>query len=199
MPDAISKLTTGRRARHWFSKRPCATLAPGTLAPEAIIDNLRGDASGISVGSDSYVRGRLLVFPHGGAVTIGAWSYIGHRSEIWSAASVTIGDRVMIAHDVNIIDTTSHSLEASERHEHFVRMMQAGHPRDPAGLPGVSSAPIVIEDDVRISFGAIILQGVRIGAGSVIAAGSLVTKDVPPGSLYRMKVDPIITPLAEPS
>ncbi len=43
------------------------------------------------------------------------------------------------------------------------------------------SAPIVIEDHVWVGAGAIILAGVRVGARSIVAAGSVVTKDVPPG------------------
>ena len=54
---------------------------------------------------------------------------------------------------------------------------------------------IVIEDDVWISFGVTVLKGVRIGAKSVISAGSIVTNDVPPGSIYRNKIEPIIEPL----
>jgi acetyltransferase-like isoleucine patch superfamily enzyme len=43
---------------------------------------------------------------------------------------------------------------------------------------------IVIEDDVWIGFGAIIMSGVRIGRGSIIASGSIVPEDVPPYSIY---------------
>lgn len=41
--------------------------------------------------------------------------------------------------------------------------------------------PVIIEDDCFIGFHSIILMGVRIGKGSIIGAGSVVTKDVPPG------------------
>ena len=84
-----------------------------------------------------------------------------------------------------------------ERHSHFRHIMESGHPRLAKDLPGVSSAPVVIEDDVWISFGAIILKGVRIGAGSVIAAGSIVTEDVPPNVFYRCEVTPRTTALSE--
>lgn len=45
---------------------------------------------------------------------------------------------------------------------------------------GYYDAPIVVEDDVWIGFGAIILAGVTIGRGAIIGAGSVVNKDVPP-------------------
>lgn len=167
------------------------------LGPEASIENLAGQRERISIGAHSYVRGRLLVYGHGGSIRVGEWCYIGVRSEIWSMESITIGNRVLIAHDVNIHDGTAHSLDALERHAHFRRILEVGHPRTAEDLPGVFSAPIVIEDDVWISFGVTILKGVWIGAGSVIAAGSVVTKDVPPGMLYRNEVKPILRPLPE--
>jgi maltose O-acetyltransferase len=110
-------------------------------------------------------------------------------------ASITIGNRVLISHDVNIHDGTAHSADPTERHEHFRRIIEQGHPVHSRDLPGVHSSPVVIEDDVWISFGVTILRGVRIGAGSIIAARSIVTEDVPPGVLYRNAVTPIIQPL----
>ncbi len=177
---------------------PLATLAPGAvIGTEGIIDNLRGGKNSVTIGGNSFVRGRLLTYGHGGQITIGDWSYIGVRGEIWSMNSITIGNRVLIAHDVNINDGSAHSMNAAERHTHFRHIIEKGHPTTADGMPGVYSAPIVIEDDVWISFGVTILQGVTIGAGSVIAAGSLVTKDVPPGMLYRCEVKPVMTPLED--
>ena len=47
-----------------------------------------------------------------------------------------------------------------------------------------SKGPIIVQDDVWIGFGSIILSGVTIGKGAIIAAGSVVTKDVPPFSVW---------------
>lgn len=49
-----------------------------------------------------------------------------------------------------------------------------------SGLEGVSKGDIVVDDDVWIGYGATILSGVHIGQGAIIAAGAVVTKDVPP-------------------
>ena len=46
-----------------------------------------------------------------------------------------------------------------------------------------SAAPVIIEDDVVIGGNVVVLEGVRIGAGAVIAAGSVVTADVPSGAV----------------
>lgn len=173
-------------------------LGPGaSLLPEAEINNFSGSPDMISVGPNSHVRGRLLTYGHGGRIAIGEWCYIGIRTEIWSMESITIGDRVLIAHNVNIHDGSAHSSDAVERHLHYRHILERGHPQRVEELPGVESAPVVIEDDVWISFGVSILRGVRVGRGSVIAAGSIVTRDVPPFSQYRNEIVPTVSPLKE--
>lgn len=171
----------------------CSLGAGTTLAPEASVDNHQPDRDAVTVGAHCFVRGRLLTHGHGGRIRIGDWCYVGARTEIWSMESIEIGDRVLIAHDVNIHDGTAHSLDAAERHQHFRQILGSGHPL--SSPPGVRSAGIVIEEDVWISFGVTILKGVRIGAGSVIAAGSIVVKDVPPLSFYRNRICPEIAPI----
>jgi acetyltransferase-like isoleucine patch superfamily enzyme len=175
----------------------CMLGQGASLLPEAEINNFSGLPKMITVGPNSHVRGRLLTYGHGGRINIGEWCYIGIRTEIWSMESITIGDRVLIAHNVNIHDGSAHSADAVERHLHYRHIIERGHPQRAEGLPGVESAPVVIEDDVWISFGVTILRGVRIGRGSVIAAGSIVTRDVPPFSQYRNEITPIISPLKE--
>lgn len=197
----LTKLTQG--AMRWLAReleeqrvaagaKEC-NLSPGArLLPEAEVNNFRRNREKISIGRHSYIRGRLLVYAHGGSISIGNWCYLGIRSEIWSMQSIKIGDRVLISHDVNIHDGTAHSMDPLERHQHFQSIIEKGHPTLSDQLPGVTSAPIVIEDDVWISFGVTILKGVRIGRGSIVAAGSIVTKDIPPGMIYRNLVHPII-------
>lgn len=184
-------------ARLRTATKVCAIVSPtATLAPEAIIENGAGVSERILIGDSSFVRGKLLTFPHGGAIQIGSWCYIGHRTEIWSMESVTIGNRVLIAHGVSIVDTTAHSLDPQERHRSFQQIITRGMPTEPEFWSSVYTAPVIIEDDVWISFNATILKGVRIGAGSVVAAGAMVTHDIPPGTLYRCQVTPVMTPLA---
>lgn len=166
------------------------------LGPEAVIDNIHGQREFITMGAKSFCRGRLLTYGHGGRISIGDWCYIGVRTEIWSMNSVEIGNRVLISHDVNIHDGTAHSIDPTERHAHFRHIIEKGHPTDASDIPGVHSSPVVIEDDVWISFGVTILRGVRIGAGSIIAARSIVTGDVPPGVFYRNEIKPVIQPLS---
>lgn len=184
-------------ARSSWTSKQCTLEDRAVLGPEAAVINGVGDPRAIQIGHDSYCRGRLMTYGHGGRVKIGAWCYVGERSEIWSMNSIEIGDRVLIAHDVNIHDGTAHSLNPKERHTHFKEIILRGHPKTTTDMPGVYSAPVIIEDDVWISFGVTILRGVRIGAGSVIAARSIVTEDVPPGMIYCNKILPDIRPLPD--
>jgi acetyltransferase-like isoleucine patch superfamily enzyme len=146
----------------------------------AQIYNIRGIREAIEVRSHTIVGGHLLTFKHGGQITIGEWCYVGENTRIWSASTVKIGNRVLISHDVNIHDTNSHSLDPVERHEHFVAISTVGHPEV---VPNLQSAPVIIEDDVWIGCNSVILKGVTLGEASIIAAGSVVTKDVPKRTL----------------
>jgi maltose O-acetyltransferase len=160
------------------------------------INNPSNHKEKIAIGNWTTIDGRLLVFFHDGKIQIGDWCYVGRRTEIWSMASIDIGDRVFISHNVNIIDGTAHPRDPEERHNQYRKSLEEGPARDWQDLPGVKAGPIVIEDDVWINFGVTILKGVRIGRGSVIAANSIITKDVPPHVLYRNSITPIVTPLS---
>ena len=76
---------------------------------------------------------------------------------------ISIGNRVTIGSGVLIMDTDAHSMAPGKR-------------KSGLGL----TAPVIIADDVFIGARAIILKGVRIGAGAVVGAGAIVVKDVPP-------------------
>ena len=159
------------------------------------VSNLSRKRSNIRVGHQTRIRGSLQVYPNGGNITVGDWCYIGKDSNVWSMSNISIGNRVMISHGVNIIDSTSHSKHSSQRHQHFKAMITTGHPESFEDLPGVKSSSIIIEDDVWISYGCSIFPGVIIGKGSIIASNSLVLNDVPPYTLFRNLVNEIKTPL----
>ncbi|MFP2932347.1 acyltransferase [Pyxidicoccus sp. 3LG] len=89
-------------------------------------------------------------------------------------ARLTIGDDTQFNYGV--------SLEAWQSVEIGARCMFASFVRI-GDRDGHRTAPIVIEDDVWVAHGAIIMPGVRVGARSVVSAGSIVTQDVPPDTL----------------
>lgn len=85
---------------------------------------------------------------------------------IIAAEKIIIGNRVKVGANTTIIDTDFHPLDAVERFT----------------SPDVGkTAPISLEDDVFIGMNCLILKGVTVGKGSVIGAGSVVTKNIPAG------------------
>ncbi|MDD2720635.1 MAG: acyltransferase [Gallionella sp.] len=140
-----------------------------------IVNNLP-DSSAIVVGEHSHIKGELLTFAHGGKITIGEYCFLGEQSHIWSAKNVSIGNRVLIAHNVNIFDNDTHPLGAEARHNQFCEIIGGRHPKNIDLL----EQPVRLDDDVWIGCMSIILKGVNIGRGAVVGAGSVVTGDVPP-------------------
>jgi acetyltransferase-like isoleucine patch superfamily enzyme len=147
------------------------------LLESASVDNKREKRDLIIIGKGSVIGGNLFVFPHQGKIEIGEFSYVSIGSRIWSADSIKIGSRVSISHNVNIHDTNSHSTNPILRHKHFLSIMAEGHPSN--NQFDIQSKSICIEDDVWIGFNSTILKGVTIGRGSIVAACSVVTKDIP--------------------
>ncbi|GAF04940.1 acyltransferase [Saccharicrinis fermentans] len=145
------------------------------LHSDAIILNGTNKKENISLGDNCLCRGTLLTFNYGGIISIGNHCYIGDLVRIWSAEKISIGNDVLISHNVNIIDTDSHELNSIERKENGRKILKDG-----LILPkgNVKSAPIIIEDNVWLSFNVSVLKGVTIGKGAVVAAGSVVTKNV---------------------
>src|SRR3712207_856720 len=78
------------------------------LLPKAKVENLSGNPQSIKIGENSVIQGQLFIFAHAGKIDIGKDCYIGDGTRIWSAASIKIGDRVFVSHNVNIHDTNSH-------------------------------------------------------------------------------------------
>lgn len=93
-------------------------------------------------------------------MTVGS-GYMNVRGIIDCFESISIGHDVAIGPDVVIRDSDNHSLNGQTR----------------------VTAPVTIADHVWIGQRAMILKGVTIGTDAVVAAGSVVTKDVPPNTL----------------
>lgn len=101
----------------------------------------------------------------GNNIRLGRNVFINQNCTIYDLGGVDIADDVMIGPNVSLI-TEGHPVEPSRRRTF------------------VTAKPIVIERNVWIAAGAIILGGVTVGENSVVAAGSVVTRNVPPNTLF---------------
>jgi len=112
-----------------------------------------------------------------GSIVIGDNCWIGGGGSISAAQSVTIGDFCAISKDVEFRDNNSHPLDPLERRRSITNTRDGWNL---ANWYDSEISPIVIGNDVWIGRRSLILKGVRIGDGAVVAAGAVVTKDVLP-------------------
>ncbi|WP_186113466.1 sugar O-acetyltransferase [Burkholderia gladioli] len=114
----------------------------------------------------------------GTAIRVGRQVFINQNCTFYDLGGIDIGDQVMIGPNVSIL-TSGHPVEPSRRRS------------------GVVAKPVVIENNVWIGAGAIILGGVTIGENSVVAAGAVVTRDVPRDTLAGGNPARVIRSIAE--
>jgi len=115
------------------------------------------------------IRGCIAVYP-GAKVLIG--NNVGMSSpSILAHKLIVIDDNVKIGAGTTLLDSDAHSINYLDRR--------------PGGNDTKNKVckPVVIEKDVLVGMNCIVLKGVRIGARSIIGAGSVVTKNIPPDSI----------------
>ena len=121
----------------------------------------------IHLGKNVTIREYVYLHAYGGYITFGDGSSIGPFSLVYGNGGVQIGKNVMIANHCSIV-AFNHIFERNDI---------------PMAYQGRTEKGIQIGDDVWIGAHANILDGVTIGDGAIIAAGSVVTKDVEPGAI----------------
>lgn len=137
-------------------KRPLAQGRPPYIRNEGLF----------SLGDRAVFRGMearaVIEVARGAELTIGSRALINSGASIYAAESVHIGEDFRMAAFASVSDFDFHEVEPGK---------------------GIRKAPVWIGHDVWLGRAAIVLPGVRIGHGSVIGAGSVVTKDVPDHSV----------------
>jgi len=134
----------------------------------------------LEVGPHSYIDGEVFLMTPDARCTIGAHCFLGESSRLWVQRRITIGNFVLIAPRVDIFDNDSHPLDAALRREDAIDQFER---KRPMSYNHVAAAEVVIDDDVWIGTKSTIMKGVHLGRGSVVAAASVVTKNVAPFTL----------------
>jgi acetyltransferase-like isoleucine patch superfamily enzyme len=149
-------LFLGLWVRRSFSKAGIITVTPGWPLPKII-----NSGGHIEVSNCRFYPGVRIECWKGAVLKIGKGTYLNRGTEIVAAKAVYIGSDCKIARDVMIMDTDQH----------------------PTDHNGLKMKPVVLEDRVWLGSRAIILKGVHIGHDSIVGAGAVVTKSVPPYSV----------------
>ena len=136
----------------------------------ASLDNfqLEKNATLILRGNNWIEKASLIHVIKNGTISIGKRSFINRNCLIISRQTILIGDDALIGDNVSIYD-----------HDHKIT-----NNCSPYGKQGFSIAPVIIGDNVWIGSHSTILKNVTIGCGAVIAAGSVVNRNIPPFELW---------------
>ncbi len=157
--SADPELLAERRRAHALTARYNAIVGDGDPARDALLRELLG-----AVGEGAIVLPRFAC-DYGYNVTLGRNVFVNYDCVFLDCAPIALGDDTMLGPAVQLY-TAAHPLDAAMRR---------------SGIEW--TRPIRIGRDGWIGGGAIVLPGVTIGDGSVVGAGSVVSRDVPPASL----------------
>jgi maltose O-acetyltransferase len=152
-PEIAAALARAQRLTHRYNAIDPADVA----ARHALLRDLLG-----AFGEGSEIRAPLHC-DYGSHTFVGARTFANFGLVCLDVATITIGDDVQVGPNVQLL-TATHPLEPGPRRDKWE-----------------SARPIAIGDNAWLGGGAIVLPGVTIGADSVIGAGAVVTRDVPPG------------------
>jgi acetyltransferase-like isoleucine patch superfamily enzyme len=134
-----------------------------------VIDAKGEHNAGIKIGSSVMVGRNTIVSCKGGDIEIGDYANIGANNYLISESILKIGRYVFTAGQTYIVAGGNHSFERKDIPIWF--------------QPSVSKGGIIIEDDVWIGASCTVVDGVKIRQGSIIGAGSVVHKRIPPYSI----------------
>jgi acetyltransferase-like isoleucine patch superfamily enzyme len=159
----------GRRARAWLFtlaiRRGFAAWGPRSVAVPPL--RLEGERN-ITVGAGTWLGPGCWLNAIGGTIVVGDGCSFAGDLTISAAASVTVGREVLVARGVHIGDHDHAWADATRA----VRRQGIAH-----------VDPVVIGDGAWLGHNVTVTAGVSIGRNSVVAAGAVVTRDVPPYSL----------------
>jgi maltose O-acetyltransferase len=152
---------------------------PALVADRDRAYRITHELNSLPTGEDA-VRREVLVRLLG---TLGAGASIVPPLRVDYGYNIHLGDRSFVNFDAVMLDVAPITIGADCQLAPRVQLLTATHPIDAAERASMWEwgEPITLEDGVWIGGGAIVLPGVRIGAGTVVGAGAVVTRDLPSG------------------
>lgn len=169
------------------------------LLPKTMIQLIEGSTKeDIVIRNNVMLLGCSLLSAHHGKIVIGNNTKVGNGSQILCVDSVTIGDYTTVTQYVKIVDNNNHPLNPEFRQY----MRTTPHGSDARSMIHSDHKPVVIGKNCWIGEHSRIQKGVTIGDNSIIAACSVVTKDVPanciaagnPAKVVKTDIDKIPAP-----
>jgi acetyltransferase-like isoleucine patch superfamily enzyme len=124
-----------------------------------------------------------LIIEKDGKIDIGEYTSINERTKIRAMEHISIGSYTLISSDVYIQDNNSHSIYAEDRRKDILTDKDYGEIHEGMSPVPPVHKPVIIGDDVWVGRRAMIMKGVTIGDRAVVAAGAVVTHDVPPDTI----------------
>jgi acetyltransferase-like isoleucine patch superfamily enzyme len=115
----------------------------------------------LSINGDvKFMKGCKIVIKKNAVLAMRGNAFINERCKIRCYKKISIGNNCLVSWDVNIVDTDAHHVRINGKYPE-------------------NTKEVIINDNVWVGFNAMVLKGVSIGKGSMIGAGSVVTKNVP--------------------
>ncbi len=158
------------RVRAWLASLSGVKTGPAvTIGPvcEVALGPAPGRRGVIELGERTRLQNGVLLHPYGGRIALGRDVFIGPGTVIYGHGSVEIGDESLVSM--------------------HCRILSSNHTVPPAGISIRSQPdlllPTKIGRDVWLGAAVTVLGGVTIGDGCVVGAGSVVTRDLPPGAI----------------
>lgn len=152
----------------------CAVGENFSCGPSSKCINNTGKKENIKVGDNCEIMAQLVA-EGDASITIGSFTTMRDQTRLFAIDEITIGDYVIISNNVTIYDNNNHPTFPEMREA----MSKSGFYGDLWHAKHSDHAPIKIHDNVWIGERAIILKGVTIGKGAIVAIGAVITKDVP--------------------
>lgn len=179
------------RRRLFPESTPVAyTVGKHTEVPGSV--DIRKPGAVVVLGNDGLFHGQIVTETSAAEVLIGNNVFLGGGSLIDCVESISIEDDVLISYRCIIADSDNHNIAYSQRKKDLQNWKKGQH-----DWGTINTSPIQICKGVWLGTSVIVLKGVTIGEGSVVGAGSVVTKDVPPWTIVAGNPAKVIRELRE--